>query len=272
MQKLSDEFYHTAIRNEFPNAKNITVPKVAGKVARVFTFQTNNGPRVCKFNNASIILRNYRLTQELYDFGVPIKPTLPHVYLGQYFESYEYDPHLTLKETISNMSASEISDAYKSALCIQAHLTSFPTHKINQLLCAHFMDVYNVTMPNYVQNRAMRCMYRTLYKHFSVGKNMYIMHSDLTPSNMLISDDRRSIARFIDFDAISICNENMAIFGMLRQYPLNDTNEFIEYYQDISGHDLNRREIVRMLTLFKKTLDIRNYANKFTISNLIKQH
>lgn len=270
MQKLSDEFYHTAIRNKFPDAENIKNPNVPGKDARVFLFQTQNGPRVCRFNEAPIIVRNYKLTHELYDFGVPIKPTVPHVYLGQYFESYEYDPHPTLRECIKTMSTQQIHDTYKSALCIQQYISSFPTQNIDKFAGTHFMDVYNINMPHHVNNRIMQHMYRTLYKHFSVGKQMYVMHGDLTPSNMLVSDDRHSIVRLIDFDAISICNENMAIFGMLRQYPLDDIDEFIEYYQDISGHTLNRREIIRMLNLFKKTLNIRIMANKISFRQILK--
>lgn len=272
MQKLSPEFYHAAIQNAFPDADEIKLPRIPGKVARVFTFQTNDGPRVCRFNEKPIIERNYKLTKLLRDYGAPIKPTQPHVYLGQYFESYEFDPHQTLTETMPYMSNIEIKDTYKSAMYIQAYMASFPVQKFNQIGDANFMDVYNVTMPHYINNRVMRYLYRTLYKHFSVSKNMCIMHSDLTPSNMLVADNRRSIVRLIDFDAISICNENLAIFGMLRRYPLTDTNEFIEYYQDISGHQLNRREIIGMLNLFKKTLDWRNCANKFTLGNMIPQH
>ena len=89
---------------------------------------------------------------------------------------------------------------------------------------------------------------------------------------MLISDNRREIVRFIDFDTISICNENFAIFGMLRLYPFTNTNEFIEYYQDISGHRLNRYTIIRTLDLFKKTLNFRICANNFALSNMIKRH
>ena len=273
MQKLSTEFYHTAIKTEFPDAENITLPTIPGKVARVFIFQTQNGPRVCRFNDGPIIMRNYKFTHELYNFGAPIKPTRPHVYLGQYFESYEYDPHPTLRETIKIMSPSEINDTYKSALCIQAQLASFPTKCFDdKQFGTRFMDVYNMTMPHCVNNGVMRYLYRALYKHFSGGNQMYIMHTDLTPSNMLISDDKRNIVRLIDFDAISICNENLAIFGMLRCYPLDDINGFIEYYQDISGHILNHREITRMLNLFKKTLNIRLQANKFSFNKITKRH
>lgn len=266
MQILSNEFYSAAIKNAFPDAEEIKTPNIPGKVARVFVFQTKDGLRVCRFNEKPVIERNHKLTNLLYDYGAPIKPTKPHVYLGQYFESYEFDPHQTLTETMPHMSNMEISDTYKSAMCIQAYMASFPIQKFNQISDANFMDVYNVTMPHYVSNSVMRYLYRTLYKHFSVGKNMCIMHSDLTPSNMLVSDDKRSIVRLIDFDALSICNENLAIFGMLRQCPLANTNDFIEYYQDVSGHQLNLHEIINMLNLFKKTLEFRNYANSFTFN------
>lgn len=272
MQQLSPEFYHAAIRTEFPDADDIRTPKTRGQVARVFIFQTQNGMRVCRFNDKPIIARNHKLTNILYNYGVPINPTQPHVYLGQYFESYQFDPHQTLNETIKCMSNMEITNTYKSALCIQAYLASFPVQNFNHIDGARFMDVYNMTMPHYITNRTMRYLYRTLYKHFSIGKNMCIMHSDLTPSNMLIADNHQSIVRLIDFDAISICNENLAIFGMLRRYPLANVNEFIEYYQDVSGHSVNRREIIGMLNLFRKTLDIRNYVNKFTFADMIKQH
>ena len=273
MQKLSNEFYHAAIKNEFPDATDIKLPNITGKVAHVFTFQTDNGPRVCRFNEKPIIERNYKLTHMLYDFGVSsIIPTKPHVYLGQYFESYEYDPHYTLRETIGKMNQNEIIDTYKSAMCIQGQLASFPVQKFNTLHGAHFMDVYNITMPHYVDNSIMRCLYRTLYKHFATSKNMYILHSDLTPANMLVNDSNNGITHLIDFDAISVCNENMAIFGMLRRYPLKNINEMIDYYQDITNHSLNRREIIRMLNLFKKTLDFRMRANSFTLLRDTKEH
>jgi len=87
------------------------------------------------------------------------------------------------------------------------------------------------------------------------------MHNDLTPANMLVSDNHHDIERLIDFDAISVCNENLAIFSMLRLYPLSNSKEIIEYYQDISGHKLNYREIMFMLKLFKGTLDFRKRLN-----------
>ena len=265
MQKLSNDFYHAAIKTAFPDADEIQTPSISGKVAQVFTFQTCDGPRVCRFNEKPIIMRNQKITQILYDYGAPIKPTHPHVYLGQYFESYEYDPHPTLREKIKTMTPSEISDTYKSALCIQSYMTTVPTKIFDKVPNMHFMDVYRITMPHYISNGIMQYLYNSLYKHFSIGKNMYILHNDLTPNNMLVSNNRREIVRLIDFDAISICNENLAIFGMLRRYPLNNPNEFIEYYQDVSGHTLNRRAIINMLNLFKKTLDFRLYANQFTL-------
>lgn len=273
MQQLSNEFYHAAIKNQFPDAENILVPVVSGLVARVFKFQTQNGPRVCRFNEQSIVIRNYKLTNALYDYGVTIvKPTQPHVYLGQYFESYEYDPRPTLKEAIKYMSKSEIKDTYKSALCTQAYLASIPAQKFANISGMKFMDVYNQTMPHYVTNGIMQHLYRALYSRFSAGNKICIMHSDLTPENMLVAENRREIARLIDFDSISICNENMAIFGMLRRYPFDDVNDFIEYYQDVSGHNLDRRKIIRMLNLFKKTLAFRNHANRFAFTDIISQH
>lgn len=272
MQKLSNEFYSAAIKTVFPDAENITTPNVVGHVANVFMFQTENGPRICRFNEHNIIERNYKLTHILYDMGAPIMPTNPHVYLGQYFESYEYDPHPTLHETMKTMTKNQIIDAYKSAICVQGHLASLPVQKFSTLRDVHFMDVYNKTMPHYVDNKMMQRLYSIMYKHFAVGKNMYIMHSDLTPANMLVNDDKNGICKLIDFDAISICNEDMAIFGMLRRYPFNNVNEIIEYYQDITGHDLNRREIIGMLKLFKKTLDWRMQLNKFTLFSKQTQH
>lgn len=268
MQHLSNEFYHAAIKNAYPDADYITLPNISGKVARVFVFQTGNGTRVCRFNEQPIIARNYKITNMLYDYGFCVKPTTPHVYLGQYFESYDFDPHKTLSETLPYMSEAEINDAYKRALCIQAQLASFPVEKFNQVNNSHFLDVYNITMPHYVDNEFMRYLYRTLYKRLSTNANMCLIHCDLTPANILMSENRRDITHLIDFDSISICDENIAIFGMLRRYPLPNVEELIQYYQDVSGHNLNQREIMRMLTLFHKTRDLRARANTFTF----KQH
>ena len=272
MQKLSDEFYQTAIKSVFHDAVEIRAPVVPGIVAKVFIFQTKNGPRVCRFNEKTLVERNQKLTKILYDYGTPVKLIKAHEYKGQYFESYEFDPHQTLKEALPDMSETEIIDTYKSVLRIQANLVRFPIEKFSQIDNAHFMDVYKITMPQYINNGLLRYLYRTIYKHFSVGKNTCVAHNDLTPANMLVSDDHHNIVRLIDIDSISICNENMAIFSMLRFYPLSNFKEIIEYYQDISGHKLNSHEIMYMSKLFRETAYFRNRLNNFTFRNITNQH
>lgn len=261
MKKLSEEFCCKVIRDSFPGAKEIRIPSVPGHVAKVFIFDVDNTLCVCRFNEKSLVLRNQKLTKMLCDYGAPLKMTQAHEYKGQYFESYEFDPHQTLKEALPSMSNDEIIDTYKSALRIQANLVSFPIEKFSQIDNSRFMDVYKMTMPKCVDNGIMQRAYSIFYKRFSTGKNICVAHTDLTPANMLVSENHRNIVRLIDFDAISICSENMAIFSMLRLYPLSNSKEIIEYYQDISGHKLNYREIMFMLKLFKGTLDFRKRLN-----------
>jgi len=261
MKKLSEEFCCKVIRDSFPGAKEIRIPSVPGHVAKVFIFDVDNTSCVCRFNEKSLVLRNQKLTKMLCDYGIPIKQTQAHVYQEQYFESYEYDPHKTLAECETEMSDDEIINAYKSALRIQAHLALFPLQQFNQIDKSHFMDVYKITMTKCINNYMMQYLYRAVYKHFSVGKNMCVAHTDLIPANMLVSDNHNDIVRLVDFDAISICNENMAVFSALRLYPLSNAKELVEYYQDISGHKLNYREIMFMLKLFKGTLNFRKRLN-----------
>ncbi|MBR5354778.1 MAG: hypothetical protein IK122_01460 [Alphaproteobacteria bacterium] len=268
MKKLSEEFCCKVIRDSFPGAKEIRIPSVPGHVAKVFIFDVDNTSCVCRFNEKSLVLRNQKLTKMLCDYGIPIKQTQAHVYQEQYFESYEYDPHKTLMETMPNMSEDEIISTYKSALRIQARLASFPIQEFNQIGDPRFMDVYKITLSKCINNIIAQYLYRTAYKLFSVGKNVCVAHSDLTPANMLVSDNYCQIVRFIDFDAISICNENLAVFSALRLYPLSNTKELVEYYQDISGHKLNYRKIMFMLNLFKRTLELRKQLNNITC----KQH
>lgn len=272
MYNLSNKFYHAAIKSVFPDVNKIETPVNSGAIATVFICHTNCGIRVCRFNEKQIILRNQKTSKILCDYGVPIKRTSVYEYNGQYFESYAFDPHQTLKEVLPEMSSNEIFDAYKSALNILAHLVSFPIQKFSKIDNPYFTDVYALAVPRCINNSVMQCVYRMFYKCFSGGKNMYVVHPDLTPANMLIADDHRRIVRLIDLDTVSICNENVAVFGMLRLYPLSNIKELIEYYQDISGHKLNYPEIICMLKLFQKTANLRGYLHQFSVFNIIKQH
>ena len=60
------------------------------------------------------------------------------------------------------------------------------------------------------------------------------------------------VEKLIDLDAISVCNENFAMFKMLVAYPFNNGEQIMECYEDIMGRKLNRTVLNLGVDLFHK--------------------
>ena len=83
----SQDFYHAAIKNAYPDAACIRQPEVVGMIAPVFLADVLKRTVVCRFSAPDIVFKNKIASDLLCDYGVPGPQTRVHAYVGTWFES-----------------------------------------------------------------------------------------------------------------------------------------------------------------------------------------
>lgn len=250
MIKHSTIFYHSAIKNLYPDARNIRTPLVAGMTSPVFLADTNVETVVFKFNDCDMIQRNHTISQILRIADVPAPYTQTHRYLDACFETYQYCPDRTVFEHINaNIVPSKLFHIFSNAMRVQYQMTKIDVSGLNLGTKKYFSDVLLSNLRNKLCTTKI-LPYWLFVRTMSRGGPQYLIHNDLHSKNMLATADG-DLSRIIDLDAVAVGNETFATIMVLRHYPLANADELMEYYEDISHHKLNRPAISAALNLIR---------------------
>ena len=248
MSSYSDDFYRAAITTAYPDAVNVRKPVVSGGVSPVFLCDTKTNTVVCRFSKPEIIFHNNDVSNLLKTYSVPVPTTSVHSFLDVWFESYSYCPSATLHERIAaGMPNKDIFDVYKQAIEVQ--------HKISGISTSLFCPPYGKYMSDmFIATQKMRVsaplarLYGSIHRLFSDCGEMRLLHNDLYSKNMLVNDAGK-LDCLIDLDAVALCNESFSVLLALRMYPLDNYNEYMDYYEHTTCRKLNRAAIEKGLKI-----------------------
>ena len=143
MKPHSNEFYHSAIKNVFPDAWDVRKPFVPGGVSPEFLCDTPSGTKVCCFSEHEIVFRNRDVSNPLNLHDIPVPKTRVHAYIDTWFESYDYCPAPTFFEHIKvGMTEAEIFDIYKRATNIQQQISEIPSEYFKPSKYKHMHEIF----------------------------------------------------------------------------------------------------------------------------------
>lgn len=256
-------FFHTAIKCAFPNATNIRKPESCQANKPVFLADTRKrGPIVCKFVDARIAARDKQISAKLTERGLPVPKISTNGYIAQWYEVYRYNPNRTMKEFIAEgLDDDKIFQTYKQVLDFQAKLADSCLDDIYMSVGKYFSEVYKMTA-KIGQSKALTNIYSKLFKFLSQCHNVHLVHCDLHPLNILCKPDG-SLDQIIDISGIALASEEFAMISLLDSFPLPDMyDELMDYYDNITHRELDRKFIRLGLRLRKLQKKLRNYKNE----------
>ncbi len=261
MSEHSLNFYHAAIKNACPQTIAMSLPEIQGVMAKVFLAEQPDASKiVCKFNPATIIKRNKHVSELMRECDIPMPVTTTHAYLDTYFESYRYIPDKTLYEYMRDGVSDEfITNAFKQAIDVQHQISQITPDEVATMPGRTFADVTGIQMSEKVRP-ILAMSYKLIATIMAQGGKMRLLHSDLQPKNILVTPNG-NLSHVIDIESVVLCNDSFAMLRMLYNYPLNNTDDIMDYYEQTTGRTLNRRlihaglKILPMLYEPKKRLD-----------------
>jgi aminoglycoside phosphotransferase (APT) family kinase protein len=247
MAHHSEEFYHSAIKSAFPNSWEIRKPVICGQHSPVFLIDTPDGTKVCKFNAPEIVYHNRSAAQLLAMNDIPVPQTKVHAYMDAWFESYPYCMDKTLQEYINdaNITNQQIFEAYKQAIDVQKKISEIDPIEFRPRSGKYFSDVFKTCMRWNMKNM-MADFYAAVARHMSQYGEPRLLHNDIHAKNILINPEYK-LTRIIDLDAIALCNDDFSVLQTFRSYPLDNYDEYMDYYESVMGRKLNRAIIMGTL-------------------------
>lgn len=251
MQRHTEDFYHSAIKVTFPNSWDIRKPVICGAHSPVFLVDTPDGTQVCKFNDPELIFHNRTAGNLMTQHNIPIPQTAVHAYMDAWFETYPYCPDKTLQEYIdkAKITREQIFEVYKQAIDIQNQISQIPAIEFRPQTGKYFSDVFKTAM-RWNMRRVMADTYAMVAKHMSEYGESRLLHNDIHAKNILV-DDKFNVSRLIDLDAIAVCNDDFSVLQTFLSYPLDNYDEYMDYYEKTMGRKLNRGVIMGTLRFLR---------------------
>lgn len=235
------EFYHSAIKNAYPDAACIRCPDIPGMVAPIFFADVLKKTMVCRFSLPEIVFKNKIASDLLRDYNIPAPQTCVHAHVGTWFESYEYCADKTLYEHVQNgLPSDKIFDAYVGVFRLQNEISQIPIHCFLPNSFRYHFETLHATL---VTKNALSRIYNDFISFMSGQGKMHLLHNDIHAKNILYSPETGRV-RLIDLDAVSLCNENFTMLTTLQRYPLSNRRELMSVYQDITGRKLDCKRIM----------------------------
>lgn len=263
----SNNFYHEAIHDAHQSAQNIHTPDINGAVAKVFMANVNGKPYVYRFNNPQLLMRNQVISAKMASKNVPMPRPQLHYWNKILFEIYPFMTEKTLTEHInSGASRAGVFNVYCDALKLQSKISRIPAHEMQKIENMHFYQVFRLSLQQRFQPWLAQFYSQMVRPISNFGKQL-VLHTDITPANILVDKNGR-FSSFLDLDAISVCNENFSLVPLLRSYPLDNTTELFDAYEEINRRKINRQVVLNTLDIMKKIRKTRRkFESKFSISD-----
>ena len=259
-------FFHIAIKENFPDATNICTPQECSSHKPIFLADTHKyGQIICKFVDPRLAVRDKSLSEKLVDNGIPVPKIKTCEYLAQWYEVYKYNPNQTLEQHIKNhLDEDKIFEAYKQTLNIQAKLSERTLDDIDYSFGRYFYEVYKVSKTT----ARPKVLFDAIIKIISQFHNVHLVHCDLHPGN-IICNNNGELDQIIDVAGIALASEEFAMLSLLDNFPLPDlSEELMDYYDKITHRKLDRKFIRAGLKFRALQKRVREY--KAHIKNKLK--
>lgn len=240
-----------AIKHVCSDVVDVTKPDVCGTVAQVYLAHTPQKTLVCRFNERDIIARNHVVSNLMALADIPVPFTHTHAYMNSWFETYDYCVGQTLFDYIqSGASESDVLDVYQNVFRIQHDISQISPNDFVPRSGKTVSDVFVITNRQKWRPGVAHAL-GWIYSMFAQTGKQRLLHTDLQPKNILINS-KTGVKKLIDLDAVSVCNEDFAVFKMLVAYPFNNREQIMECYEDTMGRKLNRTVLNVGVDLFHK--------------------
>lgn len=259
MTNNNSDFFHTAIKNSYPNATNIRHPEACPSGKRIFVADTRKrGTIVCKFVDSRIAMRDKKISERLTAKRFPVPRININGYIAQWYEVYDFNPNRTFAQHINDhMDDDKIFETYKQALDFQARLADCSLDDIYSPVGKYFYDVYKITAP-IARPKVLTNIYSVMIKILSQCNNVRLVHCDLKPANIICKKDG-SLDQVIDITGIALASEEFAMISLLHDFPLPDmSDDLMNYYDKITHRKLDRQFIRTGLKLIHQKERIQN--------------
>lgn len=248
--KQNESFYSDAIHSIIPAAYNICRPQLRGSQNNVLMADTDTEKYVFKFSSAALVKKNELVSTIFQAYDIPVPTVSAISYQDQFFEMYSYIPGKTLYEHIGQgLSGKNLELIYQELLRLVQKMSKIDTALFNTIEYKYCYQIAKINIINSSSNVLLANIFGGLVHALSAGKKG-IYHSDITPKNVIISDDGR-IAALLDIDSVALCNEHFALGAMLSKYQQlgYKLSGLYDFYEDITGRHIDRNRITAQANL-----------------------
>lgn len=251
MSPKKQKFYYDAICSVYPDATGIHTPRLLGSLNNVLMAETGSGERVFKFSDKDLVIKNAKVSYLYNKYQIPVPQITPQYYKDLCFEDYEKISGTTLYEAIKDgIGADQVKSVYRQVVDLlykmeKIHpdaLGNGNMHAAHTIAAKHTIKTHGLLIGQMV--------WATVYLANNNSRDKFskgIYHFDLSPKNILISDDGQ-LKALLDMDSVGICSFPFA-FGMLaaryQQYGMDITDLF-KYYNTLNDEGLDYDAIKRI--------------------------
>ncbi|MBD5389451.1 phosphotransferase [bacterium] len=252
--------YEDIVRDVCGNATQIVQPKIPGSQQNVLMTDGVAGRIVFKFNNADLVMKNEAVSRLLQAADIPA-PHVTAMVRDQYcFEVYPFIPGVTLYERVgAGMGHDQISAIFQELLGIQYRMSQIQAGAVLQMPCGTCAAASRATIVN-SNDVVTAYVIAAMVRIMNLGKwaNLGLYHYDLTPKNILISDQNK-FAGLLDLDGVAVCEKHFALAAMAAKYEQlgGSVSNICDFYEALSHQSLNRSRIraqVNLTNLGKKIM------------------
>lgn len=241
------------VLSRYPNAKNIRQPNVRGSQNNVLFADVKDRHMVFKFGLPEIVQKNALVSKLYLQNEIPVPEIQPIIMGPRAIEEYQALPGKTLHESVQQgLDANRVRQIYHEILECFVRMSRISVNKLDgfEYQYLHNIARHQVGTTN---SPVLGRLCQLLVYLASVGgnKNCAIYHADITPKNVVVSDDGH-LAGFLDVDTIAACEKNHAFAAMAAKYQLLgfDIDDLIIEYENISGDKLLRSKVYAIAGIY----------------------
>lgn len=238
--------YEQAIRQTYPNATNIRLPKIVGTHQNVLLANIDGSERVCKFNSHELVQKNEYVSKIYQQYNIPAPIISTQKYGNMFWEEYKIIPGISLFEAVQDGIGSEqIRDVYR---CVVEHFATMCNIEKPQVSKDNLMHIHNFARLHVAgsNNSVLGNLFMVAAYFMNMGRDsdMGMYHFDITPKNIIL-DNNGCFRSFIDMDSVGLCNKNFAFGVMATKYKELglDYRELMDMYEDMTSDTLGRERI-----------------------------